>query len=71
MNQRQAVLDYIMEHGSIDFLAAANELGISQLTGRIAELRHQGYEFDKRTKSGKNRYGNHFSKTIYYNARKQ
>lgn len=70
MNQRQAVLNYIQEHGHIDFLAAANDLGVSQLTGRIAELRLEGWEFDKRTKSGKNRYGNHFSKIVYFNARK-
>ena len=69
-NQKEAVLFHILEHGWIDFIVAASDLGVSQLTARISELMADGYRFDKRTKGGKNRYGHYFQKTIYYNARR-
>lgn len=68
-NQTEAVLMHIQKRGEIDFLAAANSCGVSQLTARISELRRKGWDFDKRVESGKNRYGNAYSKTIYSNAR--
>ena len=69
-NQKEAVLFYLQEKGCIDFLVAANVLGVSQLTARIAELRREGWTFTKTTTGGKNRYGNTFQKTIYSNARR-
>ena len=69
-NQKEAVLYYMQEKGPIDFLVAANVLGVSQLTARIAELRREGWTFDKCTTSGKNRYGHNFRKTIYSNVRR-
>lgn len=69
-NQKDAIIAYIQKHGSIDFLQAANHIGCSQLTGRIAELRQDGWEFDKSEESGVNRYGNGFRKVVYSNARR-
>ena len=69
-NQADAVLKYLQDRGEIDFLIAARDLGVSQLTARIAELRKRGYIFDKKTATGKNRYGNRHCKTIYSNVRK-
>lgn len=69
-NQKQALLYYLQETGPVDFVVAAQRLGISQLTARISELRREGWEFSKTTTSGKNRYGNRFSKIIYSNPRK-
>jgi len=69
-NQTEAVLMRIQKVGEIDFLDAANSCGVSQLTARIAELKHKGWTFDKRTVTGKNRFGNTFQKVIYSNARR-
>ena len=69
-NQKDAVLRYIQNRGQIDFLSAANACGVSQLTARINELYRDGWTFDKKTVTGKNRYGNTYSKTIYSNARR-
>ena len=69
-NQKQALLYYLQETGPVDFVVAAQRLGISQLTARIAELRREGWDFSKATTSGKNKYGNHFQKRIYSNPRK-
>ena len=70
-NQTDAVRIYMQNTGPIDFLIAANLLGISQLTARFSELRRQGYTWDKCTTSGKNRYGNTFTKTVYSNLRRE
>lgn len=70
-NQTEAVLMRIQKVGQIDFLDAAQSCGVSQLTARIAELRRKGWSFDKRTETGKNRYGHAFSKTVYSNARQE
>ena len=64
-NQKEALLYYLQEGHEVDFLVAANTLGISQLTGRIAELRREGWEFTKRTEKGKNRYGHPYRKIFY------
>lgn len=69
-NQNEAVLAHVQKYGRIDFLDAANNLGVSQLTARISELRRKGWTFDKRTENGKNRFGNKFQKVIYSNARR-
>ncbi len=69
-NQTEAVKMYMENTGPIDFLVAANLLGISQLTARMAELRKQGYQWDTCTTSGKNRYGNPYRKAIYSNLRR-
>lgn len=68
-NQTEAVLMRIQKVGEIDFLDAANSCGVSQLTARISELKRKGWKFDKRQVTGKNRYGHHFQKTVYSNAR--
>lgn len=41
-NQTQMVLDYILEHGSIDQWRAMNELHILRLSARIYDLKRQG-----------------------------
>ena len=69
-NQNEAILAHIRRHGEIDFLSAANFVGVSQLTARISELRRKGWTFEKKTVTGKNRFGHVFSKTIYSNARR-
>ena len=68
--QCEALLAYMKKGNEVDFQVAAQVLGISQLTGRIAELRKKGYRFSKREEKGKNRYGNHFTKVYYFNPRK-
>ena len=42
-NQRQKILDYIAEHGSITSLEASHELNITQLASRLGELRARGF----------------------------
>lgn len=62
MNQRDRILTYLEENGSITALDAVKELGILQLSARLVELEKRGYRFDKKQESSLNRYG----EKVYY-----
>ena len=55
--QRERVVDYIKDYGSITSLEAYKELGITQLGARIFELKKRGYIFQKDRAKSLNRYG--------------
>ena len=44
--QEDMVLDYIKKHGSITSWEAFMKLNITRLSGRIYDLREQGYDID-------------------------
>lgn len=67
VTQRQRVLDYIRQFGSITSWDAYKDLGITQLGARIWELTHEyNYKFKKERVTTKNRFGDptHYDK--YY-----
>lgn len=55
--QRDKVLDYIRQFGSITSWQAYSDLGITQLGARIFELKELGYEFTKTRIATTNRLG--------------
>lgn len=55
--QRDRILNYLNEFGSITRAEAFTELGIVELAARICELEDRGYEFTKTVIRKKNRYG--------------
>ena len=57
MNQKQKVLKYINDYGSITSWEAYSDLGIMQLGARIDGLQKEGYSFKKEWEQRKNRYG--------------
>ena len=57
MNQKQKVLKYINDYGSITSWEAYSDLGIMQLGARIDGLQKDGYSFKKEWEQRKNRYG--------------
>lgn len=57
MNQRQMVLQYMKDYGSITSYQAYIDLGITQLATRVKELKEQGYHFTYEIEVKKNRYG--------------
>lgn len=66
INQRQRIINYIRECGSITSLEAYKELGITQLATRIKELKELGYEFKTEWESSKNRYDERVDYKRYY-----
>ena len=61
-NQRQRILDYINEFGSITALEAVRDLGVLQLSARLVELEKDGIVFHKEQESALNRFG----ERVYY-----
>lgn len=57
ITQKERVLDYIRQTGSITALEAVKELGILQLSARLVELDRMGYKFIKVGETSKNRFG--------------
>ena len=57
MNQKQKVLKYINDYGSITSWQAYQDLGIMQLGARIDGLQKDGYSFKKEWEEKLNRYG--------------
>lgn len=62
VTQKERVLDYMDEFGSISALEAFRDLGIMQLSARLVELEKEGHHFNKKQESALNRYG----ERIYY-----
>jgi biotin operon repressor len=66
VTQAQLILNYIAERGSITSLEAITQLGITQLSSRISELRRKGYNIEKVPERVKNRYGKSCTVLRYY-----
>ncbi len=64
VTQRDRVLQYIQDFGSITSWEAYRDLGITQLGARIFELKKRGYNFNTERVNTENRYGDrtHFDK---------
>ena len=56
MTQREAILQYIDEFGSITPMEAFSELGITKLATRISEMRKDGMRFKIEMVTIKGRY---------------
>ena len=66
ITQRDRVINYIREFGSISSWEAYKDLGVTQLATRIKELKEQGYEFRTEWESSTNRFGEKTDYKRYY-----
>lgn len=66
IQQRDRIIDYMNENGSINQLDALKELGIMRLASRISDLRRLGYPIGRRMIQTKNRYGETVHFASYY-----
>lgn len=64
--QKDRIINYIREFGSISSWEAYSDLGITQLGARIDQLKKEGYEFKTEWENSKNRYGEPVSYKRYY-----
>ena len=65
MTQRELIIDYITDFGSITPMQAFADLGITKLATRISEMRKVGYDFKIEMVRSKNRYGKAVSYARY------
>lgn len=66
INQKQRIINYIRQFGSITSRDAYIDLGITQLGARIDGLERDGYSFVKEWETAKNRYGEETQYKRYY-----
>lgn len=66
LSQKDRIINYIREFGSITSKEAYDDLGITQLATRIKELKESGYEFTTKWERGKNRYNDKVDFKRYY-----
>lgn len=66
VTQKERIVGYIREFGSISSWEAYSDLGITQLGARIDQLKKEGYDFRTEWESKKNRYGEQVSFKRYY-----
>ena len=65
MTQRELIIDYITDFGSITPMQAFADLGITKLATRISEMRKVGYDFKIEMVRSRNRYGKPVSYARY------
>lgn len=66
ITQKDRILQYIRQFGSISSWEAYSELGITQLGARIDQLKKEGYQFKTEWESSTNRYGEKVDYKRYY-----
>lgn len=64
--QKDRIINYIREFGSISSFEAYADLGITQLGARIDQLKKEGYEFKTEWERKTNRYGEKTDYKRYY-----
>lgn len=65
MTQKERVIQYIRDFGSISRREAFLDLGICELSARICELEKMGHTFHREMEKSRNRYGDPVSYTRY------
>ena len=66
ITQKDRILEYIRNFGSISSFEAYANLGITQLGARIDQLKKEGYEFKTEWESNTNRFGEKTEYKRYY-----
>ena len=66
ITQKDRILEYIRNFGSISSFEAYADLGITQLGARIDQLKKEGYEFKTEWESKTNRFGEKTEEKRYY-----
>ena len=66
ITQKDRILEYIRNFGSISSFEAYADLGITQLGARIDQLKKEGYEFKTECESNTNRFGEKTDYKRYY-----
>ena len=66
ITQKDRILEYIRNFGSISSFEAYADLGITQLGARIDQLKKEGYEFKTEWENSTNRFGERTDYKRYY-----
>ena len=64
--QKERIIDYIIQFGSISSWEAYKDLGITQLGARIDQLKKDGFQFETKWVNGENRFKERVSYKRYF-----
>lgn len=64
-SQKQDILDWLNQHGSLTRMEAFDNLGICELSSRIGELERDGWVFPREPLRGTGRNGRAWTVTKY------
>ena len=62
MTQRERVLEYMKDFGSISSMEAFKDLGVTRLSAVVFDLKKDGHPIQSKKEKVKNRYG----ETVYF-----
>lgn len=71
MTQKEEILQYIKDHGSITPMDAFYDLGITKLATRVSEMRKEGIEFEIVIEKRRNKYNTRTVSYARYSLRKE
>ena len=71
LTQCERIVRHLNDHGSITSLEAMSEYGIMRLASRINDLKGMGYPILSERMTGKNRYNETTSYSVYRLANKE
>lgn len=57
MTQAEMIVEYIDKFGSITSKDAFNDLGVTRLSARVADLKREGFAFEERWETSENGFG--------------
>jgi len=64
--QRERILKYMQDFGSINPQQAMADLGVFRLAARISDLKRDGHKIRRRMATGRNRYDEKVTFAEYY-----
>ena len=65
MTQREQILEYIKQFGSVTPMQAFADLGITKLATRISEMKRSGIRIHTESVKVKNRFGKNVTFAVY------
>ena len=65
MTQREQILEYINQFGSVTPIQAFADLGITKLATRISEMKRDGVRIHTESVKVKNRFGKNVTFAVY------
>ena len=68
MTQKERILKYLDDFGSISPKEAYSDLGVMRLAARISEISKDGIQISRKMETSKNRYGESVSYMRYSKA---
>lgn len=66
MTQNERVLRHMQDYGGISSMEAFQDYGVTRLSARISDLRHEGHKISAKRYTSRNRYGDKVSFCLYW-----